>query len=143
MIMVMTMMITKCYSELKTLTTFFDRFKYLELGGKTFDETFGSYRYLKQKFYLSPAWLRARDIVIARDYGCDLGIEGRDIYDCAVVHHMNPIEVNDILKFNPEIINPEYLITTSDLTHKAIHYSDEKILVTENNIRRPGDTRLW
>lgn len=133
----------RSYSELSKLKTFDERFKYLKLNGKIGEETFGYDRYLNQAFYKSQKWRQARDKVIIRDNGCDLGIDGYQINDKILIHHMNPISLKDLESNSNEIYDPEYLICVSDRTHNAIHYSDEKIL--EKNIieRKPGDTKLW
>ena len=133
----------RTYSELKDLKTFEDRFNYLKLDGIVGEETFGYDRILNQVLYKSKKWRRARDKVIIRDNGCDLGIDGRDIYSRITVHHMNPISVDDVLKEREHVFNPEYLISTSDLTHKAIHYSNDDILPKDPIERKPNDTCLW
>lgn len=135
----------KTYSELIKLETFEDRFRYLELDGKIGIETFGFDRYLNQRFYKSPEWRKVRNYVIIRDHGCDLGIEEREIPQGIpiIVHHMNPISVEDISLKRDWILDPEFLITVIDNTHKAIHYSDESILYSEPIERRPNDTTLW
>lgn len=134
---------TRSYSELKDLKTFEDRFNYLKLDGIVGEETFGYDRILNQVLYKSKKWRRVRDEVIIRDNGCDLGIDGRDIYSRITVHHMNPISVDDVLKEKDHVFNPEYLISVSDLTHKAIHYSNDDILPKDPIERKPNDTCLW
>lgn len=135
----------RTYSELIQLPTFIARYRYLRLGGKVGDETFGFERYLNQKFYkYDPDWKAARRAVIIRDNGCDLGIDGRDIVDAPViVHHMNPLTEYDIIHRTKYLLDPEYLISTIDNTHKAIHYGDESLLITEPIIRRKNDTCPW
>lgn len=123
--------------------TFLGRFRYLKLGGELGVATFGFDRHLNQSFYASRAWKEARDVAIVRDEGRDLGIEGREIHDRLLVHHMNPIVVPDLLHFNEDILNPEYLICVSTKTHNAIHFGDENQLPQEMVTRRPGDTNLW
>lgn len=140
--MVMKMKI-RTYSELSRLETFEERFDYLKLNGRVGAETFGFDRYLNQILYQSPKWRRARDKVIIRDNGCDLGIEGHEIYDSIIVHHMNPITLEDIEMEREEIFNPEYLICTTKLTHNAIHYGDKNLLPKLPIERKPGDTKLW
>lgn len=135
---------TRTYSDLSCLASFEERFHYLKLDGAVGDSTFGFDRYLNQEFYKSFLWRRARNIVIARDYGCDLGIEGREIHDKVYVHHMNPMRPEDITHSNLDIINPEYLICVTHDTHNAIHYGDERLLKRRQLVvRRPGDTKLW
>lgn len=116
------MIVIRTYSELIVIPTFEERFEYLKLNGVIGEETFGFDRYLNQVFYRSPEWKRVRRDVIARDMGCDLGIEGYDIHGLVLIHHMNPISLKDINDRNDDILNPEFLITTSRKTHDAIHY---------------------
>ena len=130
------------YSELKALKTFQERFEYLKLKGIVGEDTFGFDRYLNQMFYNDPNWLQARDAVIIRDNGCDLGMPGHEIYGKIYIHHMNPIIQSDILDRNPDIINPEFLICTSQRTHNAIHYGNEMPML-EPIIRTPNDTCPW
>ena len=137
------MRIIKTYSELITLPTFEERFEYLKLGGKVGRETFGYDRYLNQMLYKLPDWLSVRDEVIVRDNGCDLGVLGREVYGRILVHHMNPITVEDILNRNPAIFDPEFLISTTKNTHDAIHYSDESLLVKDPIVRSKNDTCPW
>lgn len=136
-------MITRTYTELSRLKTFKERYEYLKLSGRVGQSTFGYDRYLNQILYKSPKWRKARDAVIIRDNGCDLGVEGYEIYDKIIVHHMNPITVEDIENENKDIFNPEFLISSSDITHKAIHYGDEDLLPKLPIERRPGDTIPW
>lgn len=133
----------KCYSELIRLPTFKERFVYLQLNGAVGRETFGFDRYLNQAFYRSQEWKHIRNYVIARDNGCDLGIEGREIHTKVIIHHMNPILPEDILDRNDMILDPEFLITTIHETHQAIHYGDENLLMSEPVERFPGDTCPW
>lgn len=133
----------KSYSELITLPTFEERFKYLELDGAVGAETFGFDRYLNQVFYRSAEWKRVRREVILRDNGCDLGIEDRPIFSRVHIHHINPISIDDIKSKEDWILNPEFLISTSKRTHDAIHFSDESILFTEPIVRSPNDTVPW
>lgn len=135
----------RTYSELILLPTFIDRYRYLRLGGKVGEETFGFERYLNQEFYKhDPDWKAARRAVIIRDNGCDLGIEGYDIIDAPIiVHHMNPLTEYDIIHRTKYLLDPEYLISTIDNTHKAIHYGNESLLITEPIVRRKNDTCPW
>ena len=133
----------KTYSELIQLPTFEERFQYLKLSGAVGKETFGFDRYLNQIFYRSAAWKRVRDQVIVRDNGCDLGIDDRIIYGKILIHHMNPINDRDILDLTDILLNPEYLICVSHITHNAIHYSDESLLPSEPIVRFKNDTCPW
>jgi hypothetical protein len=132
-----------CYTELQKRTAFLSRFKYLMLGGELGAATFGYDRHLNQAFYSSAMWKSVRDQVIVRDDGCDLGMLGHGIHDRILVHHMNPIRVQDLTDFNEDILDPEYLICVSTRTHNAIHFGDEKQLPRPFIERTPGDTDLW
>lgn len=135
---------SRTYSELSKLKTFEERFEYLKLSGEVGRETFGYDRYLNQMLYKMPEWKSARDKTIIRDNGCDLGIQDREIQGRAIVHHMNPITVEDILNRNPKVFDPEYLITTVHKTHNAIHYGDERLLVSSAPVERTqNDTCPW
>lgn len=133
----------RTYSELSKLATYKERYEYLKLSGKVGNETFGFDRYLNQQLYRSAKWKKVRDLVLIRDGGCDLGIEDREIFGKALIHHMNPITEYDIKTMDEKIFNPEYLITVSHITHNAIHYGDSTLLVSDPVIRKPGDTCLW
>lgn len=133
----------RTYSELCQIPSYKERFEYLKLDGVVGKATFGSKRYLNQKFYTSDEWKRVRDIVIVRDLGCDLGFPGYDIYGQIQVHHMNPMIVEDVISHSSEILNPEFLICTSYQTHKAIHYGTEEMLVLPPVERTKNDTCPW
>ena len=137
------LMSIRTYSELITLPTFEERYKYLQLSGFVGEETFGFDRYLNQNFYRSQEWKRIRDLVIIRDNGCDLGIEDREIFGKIIIHHMNPINIKDIQDVSDYLLNPEYLICTTHQTHNAIHYGDDNLLVKGPIERSPNDTCLW
>lgn len=134
---------TKSYSELILLDTFAERFEYLKLDGKVSSETFGSHRYLNQALYKSPEWKRIRREVIIRDNGCDLGIEGYDIYGKALIHHINPITIDDIINRNPIVFDMNNLITTTTDTHNLIHYGSDMTMSTGPIIRTKNDTCPW
>lgn len=134
----------RCYSELVKLKTFEERYKYLKLDGKVGEETFGFDRWLNQAFYKSKEWQMTRDDVIARDLGCDLGIQDREIIDeMILIHHMNPISKEDIINKTDFLLNPEYLITTIDNTHRAIHYGNEEMLYKPPVERFKNDQCPW
>ena len=133
----------KSYSELRRLETFEERFRYLKLGGAVGRSTFGFDRYMNQRFYTSAQWKKARRDVILRDNGCDLGIEDRVIHDRILIHHMNPMTMDALEQGLGEVLDPEFLICVTNLTHNAIHYGDESILVSLPKERSPGDTILW
>ena len=136
-------MIIRTYSELITIPTFEERYRYLRLGGRVGEETFGFDRYINQAFYKSKEWQSIRDYVITRDMGCDLAMEGREIPGLILIHHMNPITVEDIVNKSDYLLDPEYLICTLKATHDAIHYGDESLLMTGPIERRPNDTCPW
>ena len=133
----------KTYSELITLPTFEDRFKYLQLKGAVGKDTFGHDRYLNQALYNSSEWKSLRNKIIIRDDGCDLACEGFEIYGQILIHHINPITVEDIINRSPKVFDPENLITTVHNTHNAIHYSDASLLITAPIKRSKNDTCPW
>lgn len=133
----------RSYSELRRFETFEDRFNYLKLQGEVGNATFGFDRWMNQMFYGSREWRDARQEVIIRDQGCDLGVPGYEIYDGLLVHHINPLRPEDIHDAADWIVDPEYLITTTHRTHNAIHYGDENLLPRQPVQRHPGDTSLW
>jgi len=139
----MTVITIKAYRFMRNLTTLEERFRYLSLGGTIGESTFGFDRYINQRFYASREWKNLRDEVIARDNGCDLGIDGYEIHNGLLVHHMNPIGVHDITDVTDTAFNPEFLITTSRKTHNAIHYGDATLLPRPYKPRHRGDTQLW
>ena len=135
--------IIRTYSELITIPTFKERYEYLRIGGRVGKDTFGFDRYLNQVLYKSKEWKHVRNIVIERDNGCDLAMEGYEIYDDIIVHHMNPITMEDLLYRRDYVLDPEYLISTVHKTHNAIHYGDDSLIFTALTERRPNDTCPW
>lgn len=133
----------RTYSQLCQIDGFKERYAYLRLHSQIGIETFGWDRWLNQQFYRSAEWRHIREFVIARDRGCDLGLEGFEIYDRPSVHHMNPMTVDALVHGSDTVIDPEFLITVSHRTHNAIHFGDERLLAAPLVARRPGDTRLW
>lgn len=134
----------RTYTELSQLKTFEERFEYLSLNGQVGKDTFGFDRIFNQKFYKSREWLSIRSHVIVRDNGCDLGVEGHEIYGNRIlIHHMNPISLEDIEQNTAFLLNPEYLITTIHSTHNAIHYGDSSLLVMAPIERSRNDTCPW
>ena len=136
-------MMIRTYSELILLPSFIERYRYLRISGTVGKETFGFDRYLNQIFYKSDEWLEIRDYVIDRDNGCDLGVDGFDIEGRILIHHMNPISKEDILRRSKFLLDPEYLITTVKNTHDAIHFGNEDLLYTGIVERSPNDTCPW
>lgn len=139
------MSIIRTYTELMSLSTFEERYRYLKLNGRVGEDTFGFDRYINQLFYKSrDLWLPVRDQIIIRDNGCDLGIEDREIRGQRIlVHHMNPIAKEDILNHTEYLLNPEYLICTTKNTHDAIHYGNEDLLLVVPQERSRNDTCPW
>lgn len=136
--------IIRTYHELRRLETFEERFRYLQLKGHVGIDTFGFDRIFNQQFYRSVEWKRIRAEVILRDNGCDLGVEGYDIPGKVLIHHMNPISIKDIDEASDILLDPEYLICTTQETHNAIHYGDDKIIRSKTLVeRRPNDTIPW
>lgn len=136
-------MVLRRYSEIKRLKTFEERYEYLRIGGLVGESTFGFERYLNQALYTSQKWRQLRSQIIIRDNGCDLGIEGRDIFDKIIIHHMNPLTREQIQDPDDSMFDPEYLICVSHNTHNAIHYGDASLLSKEYVPRRPNDTCPW
>lgn len=134
---------TRCYSELITLPTFIERFRYLKLDGSIGMDTFGHDRWLNQVLYRSPEWKRFRNGIIIRDNGCDLGCEDRPIFGKILIHHINPLTIEDVLNRDPKIFDEENVISTILLTHNALHYGDESILYQNPVTRKPNDTCPW
>lgn len=133
----------RSYSKLIKLQTFEERFDYLKLDGIVGEDTFGFDRYLNQQFYRSREWKRIRDQVILRDNGCDLGVDGYEIHGRVLIHHMNPISIDDIHTMSDFLMNPEYLICVTHRTHNAIHYGDKNLIITAPIERTKNDTCLW
>lgn len=133
----------RTYSELIQLPTFEERFDYLRLDGVVGKDTFGFDRYLNQQFYRSSEWKRIRNRVIVRDNGCDLGIDEYEIHGRILIHHMNPISIEDLQHMSDFLMNPEYLICVSHRTHNAIHYGDESLIVSAPIERSQNDTCPW
>lgn len=133
----------KTFSELRKLKTFEERYAYLRLYGIVGKSTFGYDRYLNQILYKSKLWFNARDYIIVRDNGCDLSVDGYDIHGRIIIHHMNPITIEDIESRSDKVFDPEFLICTSFNTHNAIHYGDESLLPQLPIERRLNDTCPW
>ena len=147
-------MSNRSYLELITIPTFEERFDYLRLKGVVGKETFGYDRYLNQVLYNSREWKHFKDRIIVRDNGCDLACEDHEILGVRdkdgklhrpkiIVHHINPITVEDVLERNPIVFDPNNAITTTMNTHNAIHYGDETLLVTSPVERSKNDTCPW
>ena len=134
----------RSYSELVQIPSYIERYRYLRLGGKAGDITFGNERYLNQILYKSPEWKSFRRDIIIRDNACDMALEGYSIIGVPLIHHINPITVEDIYKRRDAVFDPENVICVSRRTHNAIHYGDEELLIIDDIIeRRPNDTIPW
>lgn len=134
---------SRSYSELIEIPSFVERYRYLREPGEVGVATFGFERWLNQAFYTSREWRDVRQEVIARDVGCDLGIEGREVWKQIIIHHMNPLTARDVARHDPAILDPEYLISVSLRTHNAVHYGTEDQLDKPVVQRVPGDTKFW
>lgn len=135
----------RSYSELIQIPTIEQRFQYLWTPGLVGEDTFGGYRYLNQEFYRSKEWQQFRNSIIVRDNGCDMAFPGEEIGGIVVIHHINPITPEDIIKHNSMIFEPENVVCVSEFTHKMIHYGtfDDYIRATQFVVRRPNDTCPW
>ena len=133
----------KTYSKLIQIPTYKERYEYLKLGDAVGRDTFGFDRYLNQAFYHSTIWKRIKNQVIVRDNGMDMGLDGYPINGKIYVHHMNPIDQDDILNQRDILLNPEFLICVSSLMHNAIHYGSFDILPSGPADRKPNDTCPW
>ena len=133
----------RSYSEMLQFNTLEDRFEYLALRASVGLATFGFDRWLNQEFYTSRAWRQVRERVVVRDNGCDLGVDGYEIHSRIIIHHMNPIDAQQLVQGDESVLDPEYLICTTHNTHNAIHYGDRNLLPKQHVDRRPGDTKLW
>jgi hypothetical protein len=133
----------RTYSELIKLDTFEDRYEYLKLNSVVGESTFGFDRYINQQFYRSTEWKQIRNHIIARDLGLDLAMEGYEIYDKIIIHHMNPMNVDHIKNSDSDILDPEFLICTTHNTHNAIHYGNRSLLKQLFVERKSNDTKLW
>lgn len=133
----------RTYGELIQLETFRERFDYLAIRNSVGCETFGFDRWINQRFYTSPQWRSLRRNAIARDFGRDLAFPDREIHDKIIVHHMNPLTVDDIVEGSEFALNLDYLICCTHLTHNAIHYGDYDLIPKPYTPREPGDTKLW
>ena len=134
---------TRSYTDLRRLRTFEDRYDYLALRAQVGMATFGFDRWINQAFYHSREWKAIRSHIIVRDLGCDLGIEGYEIHERIYIHHMNPMQVEDLTHGAEEVLDPEFLISTTHRTHNAIHYGDRNLLPKQYKPRTPNDTKLW
>lgn len=134
----------RCYSELCRISDFDGRFDYLCLHGTVGIDTFGFDRVFNQRFYRSVEWKKLRNYLIVRDEGCDLGCKDHPIIEeRIIIHHLNPITIEDICEATEYLLNPEYLICTTMRTHNAIHYGDRNLLPKQFVERQANDTCPW
>ena len=133
----------RSYHELIEIPGYLDRFNYLKLDGTVGRETFGYDRYLNQILYTSDAWRRFRREIIKRDLGCDMAHKDYEIPKRAIVHHINPITIEDVINRHPKIFDPDNVILVSHMTHEAIHYGDDSLLMKDPIVRTPNDTCPW
>ncbi len=135
----------RTYTELVSIPSFEERFEYAKIGGTIGAETFGYDRYLNQLFYRSPEWRKFRQTIIARDLACDLAFPEFEIAgQFVVVHHLNPITIEDLGNRSQNLFDPDNAVCVSELTHKAIHYGDLSLLPIRKPVERmPNDTCPW
>ena len=86
---------------------------------------------MNQILYTSNEWRSFRQDIIIRDEGRDLACIGFDINGNALIHHIDPITVEDVLNRHPKVFDPNNVITTTFNTHQAIHYGNENLLITK------------
>lgn len=137
------MPICRSYKELIRFKTFEERFEYLKLSGEVGAPTFGSHRYLNQKFYTSSEWRRFRRDIILRDNGCDLAYQDRPINGLVLIHHLNPLSIDEVLNRSEKLMDPDNVVSVCFETHNALHYGDSTLLLSDFVERKPGDTKLW
>ena len=133
----------RTYSELITIPTFIERYRYLKLGGSVGKETFGFDRYLNQTLYRSPEWKQFRRDMILRDNGMDLACDEYEIVGKVLVHHIDPLTIQDVIRRDSKIFDQENVVCVSMNTHNAIHYGDESLLMIEPVVRTKNDTCPW
>ena len=133
----------KNYQTLIRLDTFEERFNYLALDGIVGEDTFGTRRYLNQTFYSSSDWHHFRDQIIVRDMGCEMALEGHEIFESIVIHHINPLRIEDLLNGSANLMDPDNVVCVSDRLHRAIHYGSIQLVLPMYISRTPNDTCPW
>lgn len=133
----------RSYRELILFPSIEERLKYLQQNQKIGDRTFGGDRYLNQAFYSSLEWRNVRHSIIIRDNGCDLGVDGYPVGNLGIIHHINPVTVDQLTHGDDCLFDPENLILCSLKTHNAIHYGQSLGIYSKITERRPGDTCPW
>ena len=133
----------RTYTELIQIPSFKERYEYLRLRSNVGEDVFGFDRYLNQRFYHSAEWKRIRRDIIIRDEGRDLAMPGYELNEGIYIHHMNPIDRQDIIDYTEFLSNPEYLVCVSKRTHDAIHFGDSTLLPALPTERTPNDMCPW
>lgn len=133
----------RSYRELIRIPTFEERFEYLKLPGSVGEATFGFDRYLNQRFYQSTEWRQLRNKVIARDNACDMACPDHDIAGLILIHHINPITIEDIENSSEALFDMNNVVCVSSIVHNAIHFGDASLLPKPLVERRPNDTIPW
>lgn len=133
----------KSWHEMIRLKSFEERLDYLRTYSTVGEETFGYDRWLNQRFYQSKEYKLLREKVVRRQNGCDLGVDGYPLPEVFILHHMNPITVDDIVEGSPFAWDPQYLVCVSPATHRAIHYETGKNKLPLVAERFPNDTCPW
>lgn len=134
---------SKSYSELITIPTFEDRVQYLLTHSGVAEPTFASQRWANQAFYHSAVWQRIRRDIIVRDNACDLAFPGHEVAGQFLIHHINPITIDDLVNSAPSVTDPDNLVVVSLATHNLIHYGTVQKEHFQEVERAPGDTKLW
>lgn len=136
--------LTKSYKELSLIDNYIERYNYLKLDGVLGAETFGFDRWVNQRFYKTDEWKRLRESIILRDDGNDMGADGYPIKGKILIHHINPISLDDIVNKKSLVLDPDNLVCVSLLTHNAIHYGNDELMKDKILIeRKPYDTCPW
>lgn len=133
----------KSWDELRKIPTFEGRIEYLRTYSTVGEPTFGYDRWINQRFYRSEEYKRFRRKIVAKQNGWDLGVEGYPLPEIFILHHMNPITVEDIINGSEFAWDPKYLVCVSPATHRAIHYQESKNRLPLIAQRSPNDTSPW
>lgn len=133
----------KTYEEAIRLGSLEERFEYLKLGGQVGYETFGCFRYINQRFYQSVEWRRFRNEIITRDKGCELALNGNEIYGRIIIHHINPLDRNTIAELGNDLFDYNNVICVSEKMHRALHYGTLESIPKNIQERMENDTCPW
>lgn len=134
---------TKTYTELIQIPDYHGRLEYLSLHGVLGELNQDVNRYLNQRFYRTPEWRNIRKTVIIRDNGCDMACKGIEVIGFPIIHHINPVTVDDVINRSSKLFDLNNLILVSKETHNLIHYGVARPEEEQYVERRPGDTKLW